>query len=101
MNEIAEGEYGKRENCYTYRHEVVTSSKSFDFTVKAANECGECQSLARIIKVAGTPGCPTCVLAGGDCDVSLTWLQPENDGGSPIDKYDVKILSANGDYVSV
>ena len=93
---IAKGEMHRQENCHTYRHGEITSSKDFDFYVEVTNDCGASRSPVHTIRLAGTPGCPKCVLARGECDVQLSWVAPDSDGGSPIKYYDVEVLSNSG-----
>ena len=53
------------------------------------------------IPPAGAPGAPTMLttVTMGQSQISLSWMAPEDDGGSPISGYDVQYRMANQAWV--
>ncbi|MEM4308888.1 MAG: NosD domain-containing protein [Thermoplasmata archaeon] len=62
---------------------------------------GSAEVSLTIFSTSGTPSAPTNLLAtAGDQQVTLTWQQPSNDGGSPITAYKVYWGTTSGSYTN-
>lgn len=76
----------------------LTNGIRYSFTVRAANEVGEGLPSAPTEKVTpvDVPGAPRAVVATrGDGSATVSWTQPESDGGSPITGYSLVSTPGN------
>jgi fibronectin type 3 domain-containing protein len=67
----------------------LTNGKTYFLSVRAINAMGPGpRTMAVEATPVGPPGPPENLMAGGDLGtVSMAWLQPSDDGGSPVMKY--------------
>jgi len=71
----------------------LTNGQSYKFEVQAVNSAGPSSSAAMIMSTPGAvPGPPQGVTAaGGNGQVTLAWMAPSDNGGSPVLRYDYEI----------
>lgn len=78
----------------------LQSTLGYIFRVAATNEFGQgpwSASSARVTPTNPKPGVPTSVTgAPGDSSVSLVWVAPVTDGGSPVLDYTLQFSQDNG-----
>ena len=77
----------------TARVTGLTNGQSYQFEVLAVNSAGPSSSAAMIMSTPGAvPGPPQGVTAaGGNGQVTLAWMAPADNGGSPVLRYDYEI----------
>jgi len=78
---------------------------AYTFTVAAVNHSGVGPASAPFTMTSpppgDVPGTPTDVTAtAGLGEATVDWTAPSDDGGQPIDDYDIVVDDANGDYVT-
>ena len=76
----------------------LTNGTSYVFGVRAVNRGGPTPAATLVAAIpSGKPGAPTDLTvtlgtpSSGRVDVTLAWMEPENNGGSPIDYYEYEI----------
>ena len=71
----------------------LTNGQSYQFEVQAVNSAGPSSSVAMVMSTPGAvPGPPQGVTAAaGNGQVTLAWMAPADDGGSPITGYEYEI----------
>ena len=71
----------------------LTNGQSYVFYVQAVNSAGPSSSVASVVATpAAVPGPPQGVTAaGGNGQVTLAWMAPSDNGGSPVLRYEYEI----------
>jgi len=84
----------------SYDDTTVTSGETYYYEVSAVNKIGEGpKSIEIAVTISTLPSAPRELVANLEGDqVTLTWLPPENDGGSPIFVYSIFRSNISGDY---
>ena len=79
----------------------LANGRPYGFEVRAVNERDEGEGEAATVTAtpATTPSAPLVLEATpGDGEVMLTWLEPENNGGAAIERYEYRV-DGRGDWI--